>query len=274
MYTRKDLIDAERKTSSERAAIVLKYAESHNLADYRFSISSSYVCQSQNRKIPRDPVSEDPVCLELCFGTVLDQLEKQPPGATVCVFNFGTYLKGGGEFGNGFISTDEEKICQCSNLYPILNSKEIDERYYALNRKSDQVKPYGPRILYIPDVVFYGKDRDIRADVLTCSIPGVAALKKHVGNADTVMRTTMVHRFTTTLGLAYAQGIEILIMGCFGSEINGNDPWYSYAVLKKVVESRFKYCFRKIIVTTDDRRYFLISSGEERAAKKQREQGQ
>ena len=266
MYTRQDLCNAEKLTASERAAIVLKYVENHNLADYRFSVSSSYVCQSHDQKTPKEPVTATPVAPELCFGTVLEQLEKQEPGDTVCILNFGSYLKGGGEFGNGFISTDEEKLCQCSNLYPILRSKEIEEKYYDLNSKINPVKPYGPRILYVPEVVFFGKDRDIRADVLTCSIPGVAVLQQYVGNAEAVMRTTMIHRFTTALGLAYQQGADVVIMGCFGCETSGNDPWYSYATLKKVIESKYQYCFKKIIVTMNDKRYFMISAGERRSA--------
>lgn len=260
--SRKDIVVIQNRSPSEQAAAILRYAQTHNRIDCKFSVSSSYITQSYDAKRAKVPDMASPVTPVLRFDSVLRQLEKLEGKDTACVLNFGSYLNGGGEFGQGCITTDEEKLCACSNLYVLLHSAEIQKKYYDVNNNAGKKKPYGARILYLPEVVFYGAERDIRADVITCSIPGTAMLRQHIENADMVMKTTMVHRFTTALGHAYLQGADVVIMGCFGCELNGNDPWYSYSVLQKVVHEKYRYCFKKIIVAVNDRRYLAIREGE------------
>ena len=83
----------------------------------------------------------------------------------------------------------EEAICRCSTLYPVLNTKENWSRFYKFHRDRHDAK-YTDTCIYTHDILIIKSDTDIprrlpednwcKVDVITCAAPN---LRERPGNA-------------------------------------------------------------------------------------------
>lgn len=97
----------------------------------------------------------------------------------VAILNFADAMKYGGWVENG-AQTQEENICRCTNLHPILGKNECDLNYYLPNKEhvaSIGYEVYTNRIIYaegvtvFKDDVTYANIEPRKLDVITCPAP-------------------------------------------------------------------------------------------------------
>ena len=184
------------------------------------------------------------------------------PEARICVHNFASATNPGGGVKKGS-RAQEEAICRCSTLYPVLDTKENWRRFYKFHQDRHDAK-YTDACIYTPDILIIKSDTDAprrlpedkwcKVDVITCAAPN---LRERPGNAMNPSTGVQVHlsdkellalhekRGRHLLAAAAEQKAEIMILGAFGCGAFQNDPKVVAEAYKKVL-SDFKGVFREV----------------------------
>lgn len=153
----------------------------------------------------------------------------------VAILNFADAIKYGGwvEYG---AQTQEENICRCTNIYPILGSELSDKNYYKPNLATLNVRPvddyshygredevYTDRIIYAQDVVVFKDDTTYenveprKLDVITCPAPSA---RMGVFKAF----DTFTQRAEQILLSAIDNEAECIVLGAWGCGAFGQIP--------------------------------------------------
>lgn len=153
----------------------------------------------------------------------------------VAILNFADAIKYGGwvEYG---AQTQEENICRCTNIYPILGHKLSDENYYKPNLATLNARPVGDyshygnedevytdRIIYTRDVIVFKDDTTYenveprKLDVITCPAPSaqMSVFK---------MFDTFTQRAEQVLLSAIDNKAECIVLGAWGCGAFGQIP--------------------------------------------------
>jgi len=167
-------------------------------------------------------------------------LKKEQPDAKVAVLNFANAFHPGGGVKSG-ASAQEESLCRCSTLYPLLCRKYLKGKFYDHHSKLSDPKATDT-VIYTEDVVVFKTDTAlpemmdkadwVSVDVMTCAAPDLrkksnmyAAL---VGNGtfmnDAELFGYHVRRAIHLLTVAAAKGADTLVLGAFGCGAFENDP--------------------------------------------------
>lgn len=184
------------------------------------------------------------------------------PEARVAVHNFASATNPGGGVRKGS-SAQEESLCRCSTLYPVLNTPELMERYYRYHRNRQDVR-YTDTCIYTPDIWIIKTDSALpermpetdwcKVDVITCAAPNLRAIPYNSMNPGTGKAIKMndrdlleLHkkRARHMLQAASDQGAEILVLGAFGCGAFQNRPEIVARAYKETL-SDFKGKFREI----------------------------
>lgn len=170
------------------------------------------------------------------------------PGKRVAVLNFASATNPGGGVTNG-ARAQEECLCRCSTLYPVLTKDEFIKNYYRYHRRrSDHL--YTDACIYVPDVEIIKSDVDEprrlpkkdwqKVDVITCAAPNLwfdpGAL-----SADEQMKVHL-KRGEQILQVAMANKVDVLVLGAFGCGAFRNNPVVvaeAYAQLLEKYKDRF-----------------------------------
>lgn len=184
------------------------------------------------------------------------------PEARICVHNFASATNPGGGVKKGS-RAQEEAICRCSTLYPVLDTRENWRMFYKFHRDRHDAK-YTDACIYTHDVLIIKSDTDVpkrlpedkwcKVDVITCAAPN---LRERPGNAMNPSTGNQVHltdrelmalhekRGRHLLAAAAEQKAEIMILGAFGCGAFQNDPKVVAEAYKKVLEE-FDGVFREV----------------------------
>ena len=188
--------------------------------------------------------------------------QRKYPEAKICVHNFASATNPGGGVRKGS-RAQEEAICRCSTLYPVLDTKENWARYYKFHRDRHDAR-YTDACIYTPGILVIKSDTDAprrlteekwgKVDVITCAAPN---LRERPGNAmnpstgkqvhlsDKELLALHVKRGSHLLAIAAEQGADILILGAFGCGAFQNDPRVVAEAYKKVL-SEFEGVFQEV----------------------------
>lgn len=188
--------------------------------------------------------------------------QRKFPEARICVHNFASATNPGGGVKKGS-RAQEEAICRCSILYPVLDTKENWRRFYKFHRDRHDAR-YTDACIYTPGILVIKSDTDAprrlaedkwgRVDVITCAAPN---LRERPGNAMNPSTGTQVHlsdkellalhekRGRHLLAIAAKQGAEILILGAFGCGAFQNEPRVVAEAYKKVLRE-FEGVFQEV----------------------------
>lgn len=135
------------------------------------------------------------------------------------VLNFADAVRPGGWVDSG-APTQEENLCRCSNLFPIIYNCQD---YYEQNRRaiSNYYDVYTDGAIYAKDVLFFKDDIHYSSitpryvDVITCPSPSVLSIK-----ADKAIYS----RACGIVKLAVSRGVSTLILGAWGCGAFGQLP--------------------------------------------------
>ena len=162
-------------------------------------------------------------------------------GAKICVLNFASATTPGGGVTKGS-NAQEESLCRCSTLYPVLNSDIPWQLFYGKNRQRHNPL-HTDDCIYTPDIVICKSDNDspkrltekerVTVDVITCAAPN---LREKPGNAynreygksvslslDELYRLHL-KRAKHIMHTAALNNADVLILGAFGCGAFQNDP--------------------------------------------------
>lgn len=198
-------------------------------------------------------------------------LHKENPEKKIAVHNFasGTNPGGGVTKGSG---AQEECLCRCSTLYPVLKIPMLWKQYYKLHRERHDTR-YTDTCIYTPGVYVVKTDTETpvrmtreewyQVDVLTCAAPNLRVHSrqnsegKHTPTAKVADKELLeLHkkRARHMLTVAAANGVDILILGAFGCGAFQNKPEIVARAYKEIIEEfqgRFQqiefavYCSKK-----------------------------
>ncbi len=157
------------------------------------------------------------------LGDAVPTLRK--PGGVV-LLNFASAKNPGGGFLGG-AKAQEEDICRCSGLFPLLAKRT---EYYEINRAFRSAL-YTDHSIYSRDVPFFRAaasapllDEPFVASVITAPAPNAGALMQNEPAKMAEIRETFDRRWRNVLALAEAKGHETLLLGAWGCGAFHNDP--------------------------------------------------
>ncbi len=161
---------------------------------------------------------------------------------TIAVLNFASATNPGGGVANG-ASAQEECLCRCSTLYPVLAQPKLDIDFYTPNRRAHNPL-HTDDIIYSPGIVIIKSDEEFperldpdewcQVDVITCAAPNLRqkpSNRYNTGDGDRAIQITKdqlydlhLSRAQHILNVAAGQNVDILILGAFGCGAFMNDP--------------------------------------------------
>lgn len=175
-------------------------------------------------------------------------LHKEKPGRKIAVMNFANAFHSGSGVTSG-ASAQEECLCRCSTLYPLLYRKTLKQDFYDYHRKLNTPKA-SDTLIYTEGVVICKTDTDlperlpqedwIEVDVITIAAPDLRSKSNMhaalVGNGtymnDAELFGYHVKRAIHMLTVAASKKADTLVLGAFGCGAFQNDP--------KVVSKAYK----------------------------------
>ncbi len=156
-------------------------------------------------------------------------IKERHPEMRVAVLNFASATSPGGGVRSGS-AAQEESLCRCSTLYPVLNRKSLHERYYDFHKfRGDRL--YTDSCIYSPGIKIFKSDENhpkrlpedkwIDVDVITCAAPNFRGTNPL---SDGDLYELHLGRGRRILDVAIDNGAEALVLGAFGCGAFRNDP--------------------------------------------------
>lgn len=193
------------------------------------------------------------------------ELRKKFNKEKIAVLNFASALTPGG----GVISgsrAQEESLCRCSTLYPVLLKKEFRDKYYGYNRSNYNFK-YTDACIYTPDIAIIKSDIDVPerlsqdewlyVDVITCAAPNLRRADYRLNGGE--IFNLHINRGRRILDVALDNGVDVLVLGAFGCGAFGNPPEIVSKAYKQLVEEYqhdFTYISFAVFCSERDRKNY------------------
>lgn len=196
------------------------------------------------------------------FETAVNLREKNP-SSKIAVHNFASATNPGGGVHWGS-RAQEESLCRCSTLYPVLDTEENWKRYYNFHRKR-QDAVYTDACIFTPNVIICKSDVDlpqrlskedwVTVDVMTCAAPNLREYpnnKHNPGNDKPVSITDdellKIHekRGRHMLTVLANNGVEIFVTGAFGCGAFCNNPYVVAQAYKNILPEFVGY-FKEVV---------------------------
>ena len=163
------------------------------------------------------------------------------PGSKVAVLNFASATNPGGGVAKGS-KAQEEALCRCSTLFPVLNTQELQEKFYRFHQEHQDTR-YTDACIYTPGITVFKTDTSIperlspeywrQGDVISCAAPNLRKVPYNRMNPGTGPAIPVSDRelleIHKTRGrkifrVAVANGVDTLILGAFGCGAFKNSP--------------------------------------------------
>ncbi len=189
-------------------------------------------------------------------------------GKRVCVHNFASATNPGGGVSRGS-GAQEECLCRCSTLYPVLSSKEVVQAFHNKHRRrlkeGNMTALYNDDCVYAPGITVFKSDTSepellpeeqwYQVDVITAAAPNLRerpSNSMNPGSGTKKPNITMeelkklhVKRMSRVMEIARFNQAESLILGAFGCGAFRNPPQIVAEAICEVVK-RYQYDFEVI----------------------------
>lgn len=163
------------------------------------------------------------------------------PDRRIAVLNFASATSPGGGVKTGS-SAQEESLCRCSTLFPVLNRKILQEKYYSFHKfRSDTI--YTDSCIYTPGIKIIKSDENqperlpedkwMNVDVITSAAPN---FRRTNSLPSEELYELHLRRGRKILDVALDNGIESLVLGAFGCGAFRNDPQVVAKAYAKLME--------------------------------------
>ena len=273
MVTNQDLIDVflDSKDLMEQDVGLQKSIVS--------SIENSHVYEEGYYPLISDPAKYDTTTISVTGRRSLQAasvLLQKYPGRKVAVHNFASATNPGGGVSRGS-RAQEECLCRCSTLYPIIGTPTLEKDFYDFHRSQHDVL-YSDACIYSPGVVVFKTDEDLprrlpkskwyEVDILTCAAPNLRPIPYNRMNpgkgqaahiSDGALLVLHRQRARHMLTVAAANGADILVLGAFGCGAFMNPPQIvakAYADVLPEFSGRFEHIeFAVYCSPSDDSNY-------------------
>lgn len=157
------------------------------------------------------------------------RLKKDQPDSRIAVMNFANAFHPGGGVTRG-ASAQEESLCRCSTLYPLLKRRYLEEHFYGYHKKAGNSKATDT-LVYMKDVVICKTDEDLpkrmpKEDWVTVDVITIAAPDLSSGMTMSAPELFGYHvkRAIHLLTVAASEGADTLVLGAFGCGAFANNP--------------------------------------------------
>lgn len=183
----------------------------------------------------------------------------------VCVHNFASATNPGGGVQRGS-SAQEECLCRCSTLYPVLSSaasvQAFHNRHRRLLRKGKMTPLYNDDCIYTPGVTVFKSDTSrpellpedqwYQVDIVTAAAPNLREKPGNPMNPDAGtekaqitmedLKKLHVKRMSRVMEVAKSNQAEVLILGAFGCGAFRNPPEIvAEAMLETLSDYRYDF---------------------------------
>ena len=168
----------------------------------------------------------------------------------IAVHNFASATNPGGGVKNGS-RAQEESLCRCSTLYPVLDTKANWEKFYTVNRELKNPL-HDDACIYTPEIVIckndterpsrVPRDRWELVDVITIAAPNLRKLKISDEELFAIHEQRLRHMFTVVAH----HGADIFVTGAFGCGAFHNNPEVVASAFQKILPE-FEGCFKEIV---------------------------
>lgn len=209
------------------------------------------------------------------------RLHRENPKAKIAVHNFASATNPGGGVTRG-AQAQEECLCRCSTLYPVLAQPRLMREFYQFHRDQHDVR-YTDRCIYSPGIYIIKSDTAapkrlpkeewVDVDVITVAAPNLRPKPYNPMNpgsgtpisiSDDDLLQLHIKRAQHMLSVAALNKAEILVLGAFGCGAFQNNPNVVARAYQSVL-SEFKSRFKKITFAvycspSDTRNYEEFSS--------------
>ncbi len=184
-------------------------------------------------------------------------LKREAPDKKTAVLNFASAVNPGGGVKYGAMA-QEECLCRCSTLYLSLDTPQMWDNYYSVNRAMNDVR-HTDACIYSPDVVVFKtderapqpmerKDR-FTVDVITCAAPNLRDVPAvydtetggYVRMGPDKLYELHLKRARHIFHIAAANGVDMIVPGAFGCGAFRNDPNIVAKAYKAALEEYAKY---------------------------------
>lgn len=188
----------------------------------------------------------------------------------VGVLNFASSTNPGGGVTKGS-TAQEECLCRCSNLYPVLHQEKCLRKYYDINKKHG-TNLGSDAIIYSPNIYVF-KDKNYNmlpendrfyVDIITCAAPNLRenprnqynedASKEKIILTDEELYNIHIKRARNILNVAIKNEDDYLILGAFGCGAFRNKPEIVAKAYKDILKD-YIYCFKVIDFAIIDGKY-------------------
>ena len=208
------------------------------------------------------------------------RLAKEKPEARIGVLNFASAKNPGGGVKSGSIA-QEESLCRCSTLYPVLSAPALNS-FYSFHKALNN-RMYTDSCIYTPDILVIKSDTReperleeeewIKVDIITCAAPNLSVPRSGIEQempAPEKLLEIHTSRARKILSVAQENGIEIFVGGAFGCGAFHNEPslvanaWRTalkefdgvfekavFAVYARARETRNYDVFRELLLPTE-----------------------
>ena len=202
---------------------------------------------------------------------------KKFPKSKITVQNFASAINAGGGAAKG-LKAQEESLCRCSTLYPVLKTENNLQNFYNYHYERRD-NAYTDRLIYTPDIWVIKSDQVypkilpekewFKVDVITCAAPNLFSVPNNFVKDKRIIRLKLTNeelyqihlkRGEHILTVAAHHGTDIFIGGAFGCGAFRNNPEVVAKAYKDLTAKFTKY-FKEIVFAIycppkDDRKNF------------------
>ncbi|MGN1119276.1 MAG: TIGR02452 family protein, partial [Oscillospiraceae bacterium] len=155
-------------------------------------------------------------------------LREKYPELRIGVHNFASAVHAGGGVTRG-CTAQEEALCRCSTLYPVLKTDYLYRNYYKPNKERMDYSNTDA-VIYTPNILIIKTDTRnpqriesenwVTVDILTAAAPDL----RNCTISDETLYRLHVQRARKILAVAAEKKIDVLVLGAFGCGAFRNNP--------------------------------------------------